>query len=46
MAYLRVICQRKELWGEKMRSGRKSSVRIHAVSKIETGYLRGSKRIG
>lgn len=34
--YLSETCQRKHLWGEKMRSGRNSIVRMKAVSRMDS----------
>ena len=39
ITYLSVICHRKDLWGEKIRSGRNIIVRMKAASRIDNQYL-------
>ena len=38
-SYLKVIYHRKDLWGEKIRSGRNIMVRMKAASRIDNQYL-------
>ena len=38
-SYLKVICHKKDLWGEKIRSGRNIMVKMKAASRIDNQYL-------
>ena len=45
LTYLRVICHRKLLCGEKTLSGRNIMHRVNAASRIESGYLDARKLV-